>query len=143
MGDLTEEEFNSLPADSNGQMSEADFNALPSEPAQQVAPVEQPSGTVDKFFKNLRRVQTDTFDKMYGVKEPDKNMLAGFSGRGEEAAAGVAGMLGFHSQPWQEKIDRQNQWMSENTGKVLVRQVQIWLQRYQQCMQHQKLLVAR
>tara|TARA_B110000503_G_scaffold53746_1_gene86282 strand:+ start:16239 stop:18113 length:1875 start_codon:yes stop_codon:yes gene_type:complete len=116
MGDLTEEEFNSLPADSNGQMSEADFNALPSEPAQQVAPVEQPSGTVDKFFKNLRRVQTDTFDKMYGVKEPDKNMLLGFSGRGEEAAAGVAGMLGFHSQPWQEKIDRQNQWMSENTG---------------------------
>ena len=112
MGDLTEEEFNSLPADSNGQMSEADFNALPSEPA----PVEQPSGTVDKFFKNLRRVQTDTFDKMYGVKEPDKNMLLGFSGRGEEAAAGVAGMLGFHSQPWQEKIDRQNQWMSENTG---------------------------
>jgi hypothetical protein len=85
-------------------------------PAQQVAPVEQPSGTVDKFFKNLRRVQTDTFDKMYGVKEPDKNMLLGFSGRGEEAAAGVAGMLGFHSQPWQEKIDRQNQWMSENTG---------------------------
>ena len=49
MGDLTEEEFNSLPADSNGQMSEADFNALPSEPA----PVEQPSGTVNNFFKNL------------------------------------------------------------------------------------------
>lgn len=112
MGDLTEEEFNSLPADSNGQMSEADFNALPSEPT----PVEQPSGTVNNFFKNLRRVQTDTFDKIYGVKEPDKNALLGFSGRGEEAAAGVAGMLGFHSQPWQEKIDRQNQWMSENTG---------------------------
>jgi hypothetical protein len=93
-------------------MSEADFNALPSEPT----PVEQPSGTVNNFFKNLRRVQTDTFDKIYGVKEPDKNALLGFSGRGEEAAAGVAGMLGFHSQPWQEKIDRQNQWMSENTG---------------------------
>lgn len=88
-------------------------------PAQQVAPVEQPSGTVNNFFKNLRRVQTNTFDKMYGVKEPDKNMLLGFSGRGEEAAAGVAGMLGFHSQPWQEKIDRQNQWMSENTGTGL------------------------
>lgn len=105
MGDLTEEEFNSLPADSNGQMSEADFNALPSEPAQQVAPVEQPNSSVNTFFKNLSR-----------IKELDKNMLLGFSGRGEEAAAGVAGMLGFHSQPWQEKIDRQNQWMSENTG---------------------------
>jgi hypothetical protein len=105
MGDLTEEEFNSLPTDSNDKMSEADFNALPSEPAQQVAPIEQPNSSVNTFFKNLNR-----------IKELDKNMLLGFSGRGEEAAAGVAGMLGFNSKSWQEKIDRQNQWMSENTG---------------------------
>ena len=35
MGDLTEEEFNSLPTES-GALSEADFNAMPSQP---IAPV--------------------------------------------------------------------------------------------------------
>ena len=45
-----------------------------------------------------------------------ENMLKGFSGRGEEAAAGTAGMLGYHSQPWDEKIARQTQWMNENAG---------------------------
>ena len=100
MGDLTEEEFNSLPTES-GVLSEADFNAMPSQP---IAPVKTNS-SVDTFFKNLNR-----------IKELDKNMLLGFSGRGEEAVAGVAGMLGYHSQPWEEKIASQNKWMDENTG---------------------------
>ncbi len=103
MADLTEEEFNAAIADNaSNDLTEAEFNAVH---GINNAPIEQPNSSVNMFFKNLSR-----------IKEIDKNMLLGFTGRGEEAAAGVAGMLGFHSKPWQEKIDRQNQWMSENTG---------------------------
>ena len=98
MGDLTEEEFNSLP-DTTNDISEAEFNALTSD-----SPSVKKS-TTESFFGNL--------DK---IKEFGKDAFWGMSHRGEEAAAGVADLVGYQPKPWTEKLARQNQWISEHPG---------------------------
>lgn len=98
MGDLTEEEFNSLP-DTTNDISEAEFNALQSD-----SPSVKKS-TTESFFGNL--------DK---IKELGKDAFLGMSHRGEEAAAGVADLVGYQPKPWTEKLARQNQWISEHPG---------------------------
>lgn len=101
MADLTEEEFNAAIADNaSNDLTEAEFNAVH---GINNAPVKK--STTESFFGNL--------DK---IKELGKDAFLGMSHRGEEAAAGIADLVGYQPKPWTEKLARQNQWISEHPG---------------------------
>ena len=102
MSSLTEEEFNSLPAESNGQMSEDEFNALSSEP---VAPVKTNESTIDSFNRHFNN-----------VAKLGKNIVLGASNRFENQAAGLADLVGMAPQSWLNKIANQNEWSKQNEG---------------------------